>query len=135
MYMLIIALVTVIEFPNEIEDHVDLIEYNHHYDNQARPAFCQYVFYEWNPELADFVVREWRMDKWPESRVTKNYRSGYYEFRFRDGAVLRHIKATSLCETWSQVDPERLNLSILPLEKRRGFYYPKPKRSPIFSNP
>jgi hypothetical protein len=99
-------------------EHVDLIELNHFYDQQGRLVYDQVIFYEQAPETGRFQVRAWCLvedREWLSRRPTKNYDSQLYQVDWYDSdqRLLRKITSRLYRESWSQVDPERANKKLL----------------------
>ena len=96
------------------DEHVDLIELNHFYDQHGRLVYDQVIFYERAPDTGRFQVRAWCLVEDRESlnrRPTKNYQSELYEVDWydTDQRLLRKVSSRLYRESWSQVDPERAN--------------------------
>ena len=100
-------------------DRVDLVEVNHFYDDVGRHVFDQVIFYDWSPADCRHVVRAWRMVKKPGQLPQRNWADGTYAAIWKDGEVLRDVRATSMRESWTQYDPELVEREYLPKEKRR----------------
>lgn len=95
-------------------ESVDLIELNHMYDAKGALIFDQVIFYERMPETGIFRVRSWclaedslAMNRRPE----RNYMTGRYQVYWFDTDQMIHRKVSSELyrETWTQVDPERID--------------------------
>lgn len=100
----------------EINERVDLIELNHHYDDLGRHNYDQVIFYEWCPEFKRFHVIAWCLVEDDDHRIPVRLPgSGDYRVRWhdRDAKAMRVVKASLFRETWSQVDPERANKRFL----------------------
>src|SRR5687768_7814220 len=41
-------------------DQVEVIEYNHFYDEHGRHVFDQLLFYDWSPRDNRYQIRDWR---------------------------------------------------------------------------
>ncbi len=100
------------------DEHVDLIELNHFYDQQGRLVYDQVIFYEQSPETGRFQVRAWCLVEDREflnRRPTKNYETQLYQVDWydTDQRLLRKITSRLYRESWSQVDPERANKKLL----------------------
>lgn len=106
--------------PNQIAlvDHVDIIEINNLYDNQGRLIIRQVIFWDWSPSDARHQVRAWRLLKTAQQLPRMNWRSGRYEARWRDQNDMRFVTAGDTRETWTTYDPEVLERTILPIERR-----------------
>jgi hypothetical protein len=112
-----------------IQDSCDLIELNHHYDDEGRKTFSQLIFYEWDAYDCRHQVRAWRMLKETAKEATDprkpNWQVHFDYERQRwiatgdDGECNREVRAGLFRETWTQYDPELLERDILPKEHRR----------------
>ncbi len=96
------------------DEHVDLIELNHFYDQHGRLVYDQVIFYELTKDTLRFQVRAWCLVEDRESlnrRPTKNYQTELYQVDWydTDQRLLRRISSRLFRESWSQVDPERVN--------------------------
>ena len=99
------------------EEVVDLIELNHFYDQQGRLVYDQVIFYERAPETGRFQVRAWCLVEDRESlnrRPVKNQQTELYQVDWFDSDQRLHRKITSRLyrESWTQIDPERVNKKI-----------------------
>jgi len=99
------------------EEYVDLIELNHFYDQQGRHVYDQVIFYEQTPETGRFQVRAWCLVEDRDSlnrRPVKNLESQIYQVDWfdTDQRMLRKITSHVFRESWTQVDPERVNKKI-----------------------
>lgn len=109
---------------------VDLIELNHFYDDLGRHAYDQVIFYEWSPDYRRFHVIAWCLVENDLGRMpTRNPQNGQYVVRWhdRDAKVRREVRSQLYRETWSQVDPERINKKLLD-EKYRTSLLRLPQR-------
>ncbi len=100
----------------DVTETVDLIELNHFYDDLGRHAYDQVIFYEWSPDYRRFHVIAWCLVENDLSRMpTRNPKNGEYVVRWndRDAKVHRVVRSALYRETWSQVDPERVNKKLL----------------------
>ena len=102
---------------NSVDEYVDLIELNHFYDQLGRPVYDQVIFYERAPETGRFQVRAWCLVEDRESlnrRPVKNYETQLYQVDWfdTDQRFLRKITSRLYRESWTQIDPERVNKKI-----------------------
>lgn len=126
MIELIIVLALMgIEHDPSTRDHVDLIELNHFYDDHGRLVFDQYIFYDWDDSLCQFVIVDWRLKKSKNWTVLKYHSEKVYRLRFLDSGILRIVRSPSYRETWTQHDPELANREIVPKENRRLLTNPR----------
>ena len=94
-----------------------LIELNHFYDQHGRPVYDQVIFYERAAETGRFQVRAWCLVEDRESlnrRPVKNYETQLYQVDWfdTDQRLLRKITSRLYRESWTQIDPERVNKKI-----------------------
>jgi hypothetical protein len=99
------------------EEHVDLVELNHFFDQQGRLVYDQVIFYERAPETGRFQVRAWCLVEDRESlnrRPVKNETTGLYQVDWFDAdqRLLRRITSSLYRESWTQLDPERANKKV-----------------------
>lgn len=97
---------------------VDLIELNHFVDDQGREVFQQLIFYDWSPSQQRFLVRAWRLVKRPSQLPRRRWNPYRVECSWHDNGRLRQVVSSSMRETWSQQDPERVNRKLLPEDER-----------------
>ncbi len=103
-----------------VTEHVDLIEQNHFHDENGKPVYDQVIFYEWCASSGKYFVRHWRLldhKKFPQCWPLQNHMSGSYYCRWFDDDTKfffeRKITSKLFRETWTQVDPERVNKKLL----------------------
>ncbi len=97
-----------------VDEEVDLIELNHFYDENGRHVYDQVIFYEWASDLQEFHVRAFCLVDARESvRAQPIHRIESDRWRVRwydkEHRVLKQNDSHFFRETWSQVDPERLD--------------------------
>jgi hypothetical protein len=109
---------------------VDLMEVNHFYDEHGRLVFDQVIFYDWSQDDARFMVRAWRLVKNPAQLPQRDWRDGGYASVWQDGELMRHVRAKSIRETWTQYDPELVERDFLPKERRKELMAVKVNRVP-----
>jgi hypothetical protein len=117
----------------DVTEKVDLIELNHFYDDLGRHAYDQVIFYEWSPDYRRFHVIAWCLLENDLARMpTRNPNNGEYVVRWhdRDAKVHREVRSQLYRETWSQVDPERVNKKLLD-EKYRTSLLRLPQREVV----
>ena len=100
-------------------DQVDLIEYNHLYDEQGRHVLDQLIFYDWSRSESRYQIRDWRLIKSKKQVPHRDERRGLYVATWYDGDSIRQVRAVSVRETWTQYDPELVEREFLPKEQRR----------------
>lgn len=100
-------------------DQVEVIEFNHFYDEQGRHVFDQLIFYDWSPRENRYQIRDWRLIKTVSQAPYHDVKRGFYVATWHDGLTLRQVRAASVRETWTQYDPELIERAVLPKEQRR----------------
>lgn len=99
---------------NIAREQVDLIEINHYYDRQGKLVLDQVIFYEWSAKRGRFQVRDWRPLKSSNQRPRRDWQRGGWLAVWRDGHVLRKVRASAVRETWTLYDPEVVDRELLP---------------------
>ena len=99
------------------DEYVDLIELNHFYDQQGRLVYDQVIFYERAPETGRFQVRAWCLVEDRDClnrRPIKNQQTDLYQVDWydTDQRLLRKITSRLYRESWTQIDPERVNKKL-----------------------
>jgi hypothetical protein len=97
---------------------VDLIELNHFVDEDGREVFRQVIFYDWSKTHRRFHVRAWRLIKHESQLPERRWNPSHYQCTWHDDGVLRQVWSSSMRETWTQKDPERVNRGLLPEDQR-----------------
>ncbi len=108
-----------------LEDHVDLIEVNHHYDENGWLVMDQVIFYQWCPVKSRYRVRDWRPLKSFTQVPTKDHSSGKFITTWKDGRNYRRITADQFRETWTAFDPELIDSLKSPKQYRKTLIKPK----------
>ena len=104
--------------PTAVE-RVDLVEVNHLYDDRGNRILDQVIFYEWCAHEGRFLVRDWRLMKFPAQWPVRVWPQGIFRAVWYDGGLLRQVHADDFRETWTQHDPEVKNRQYLPRASRR----------------
>lgn len=104
------------------EQQVDLIELNHFLDEDSRHVFDQVIFYQWSHVHRRYHVIAWRLIKDPSQVPQRIWNPPVYRSVWMDDGIMRCVEASTFRETWSQVDPERVNRKLLPQEHRIGLH-------------
>lgn len=99
-------------------DRVSLIEHNEFYDQEARPVFKQFLFWNWSERHGRYDLIDWKLDK-GTYHVTRDYRTGRYVLRMQDGDTTREIWAEQYKETLTQHDPELVARDVTPVNERK----------------
>ena len=108
-----------------LEDHVDLIELNHHYDKHGLLVMDQVIFYHWCPVQSRYRVRDWRPLKSSTQVPSKDFRTGKYSTTWKDGRNYRRITAEQYRETWTAYDPELIDSMKAPKQYRKTLTKPR----------
>lgn len=123
-----ILLISVSDFSRSstCSEEVDLIELNHFHDCLGRHVYDQVIFYEWSAEFQQYHVRAWCLVEDRESanrRPTRTYTDNRYHVHWedRDQHLSRKISSPHFRESWTQVDPERANKTLLDERLRTAF--------------
>lgn len=96
-----------------VETRVDVLELNHFYDENGRHVFDQFIFWRWNDCEGRFECIAWRLaDKVGIAGPSAGVLCWF------DGDRARRVRFGARRETWTQVDPELAERSILPPESR-----------------
>ena len=76
-----------------LQDHVDFIEVNHHYDKHGWPVMDQVIFYQWCPLQIQsrYRVRDWRSPKSFTQVPAEDFRSAKYTNTWKDGRYYGRI--------------------------------------------
>ncbi len=112
------------DFGNRVtNEQVDLIELNHFFDPRGQHVYDQVIFYQVAPETGKFHVRAWCLVEDRESlsrRPIKNQNTEQYQVEWYDNdhRILRRIKSQQFRESWTQIDPERVDKKILEERSR-----------------
>jgi hypothetical protein len=107
-----------------VQDRVDLIEVNHYYDEHGEAVFDQVIFYDWSPRQSRFHIRAWRLLKSPEQVPHRDWKRRDFVSLWYDGDQLREVRTPSVCETWTQHDPEQAERRQIPRAARRELSKP-----------
>ena len=103
----------------ETIDNVDMIELNHFYDQRGCHVYDQVIFWRQDPATKSFEVAAWTMadqtDKYPH-RSNGNV----WESKWFDGKMYRNVRSRQVRESWTQVDPERVDQKQVIAEERVG---------------
>ncbi len=108
-----------------LEEHVDLIEVNHHYDKHGWLVMDQVIFYQWCPLQSRYRVRDWRPLKSFTQVPVKDFRTGKYTTIWKDGRNYRCITAHQYRETWTAYDPELIDSMQAPKQYRKTLTKPR----------
>lgn len=102
------------------EDAIDLIEVNHFYDDGGGLVLEQLIFWQWSKDAGTFRVVAWRLLNRPSQRPQRDFNRGGVRCVWRDGEILRCVRASAMVETWTQYDPEVVDRQYLKRCERRG---------------
>ena len=97
-----------------IEDRCDLLELNHHYDDDGEHVFTQLIFWQWSHNRFEVVAWQFKKDA-QIYRVGRRWRCVW-----QNNGVTRVVTAAAYSETWTQHDPEVDARAVLPVCERRG---------------
>lgn len=116
-----------------VSESVDMIELNHFFDRQGRHVYDQVIFYERLASNGQYRVRAWCLVEDRESlnrRPEWNATTDHYHVDWLDSdqGVVRSIRSPLYRETWTQVDPERLDKKHLEERYRLALVKPSKER-------
>src|SRR5688500_12479080 len=120
MKSLAILILSIIPHDDTLRDSVDVIERNCYYDEQGKLVFVELILFDWCDEDERHQCRDWRMVRDPSQVAERDWARGGYSIIWSDNGALRVIRAKSVCESWTQYDPELSERGYVPKEKRRG---------------
>jgi hypothetical protein len=89
-----------------LRDRVDLIEFNHRYDENGLLIYEQYIFYDWSDDHSCFRLRDHRTLLLPARAPERDWSVGGYSLLWVDSGDIRLVQAKHFRETWTQYDPE-----------------------------
>ena len=103
---------------------MQFIEINHFFDDHARLVFTQVIFWDWFADESTYHVHDWRMltkrNQWP----VRDWMRGGVVAIWRDGEVLRIVRARNVLETYTQYDREIYDRALVPVDQRRRLRKP-----------
>jgi hypothetical protein len=119
-----------------LTEQVDLIELNHFYDPQGRHVYDQVIFYNRHPATGKYHVRAWCLVEDRESlsrRPVYQVSTGLYRVDWLDSdqQVLRCVQSRLHRESWSHVDPERVDKKKYDERLRFSLAQPAKRRKPV----
>lgn len=117
--LLVIAVLAIVPQSPVARDGVERLELNNFYDLDGRLVFTQVIGWE-----ANETVRFWRMAKTADMTPRPDAIHGGCVLRWIDSDVTREVRARSFAESWTQVDVETANRTVLPAELRRKLKQP-----------
>lgn len=108
-------------------EKVDVIEFNHFYDDKGDKIFVQAILYDWNRTDSRYDIRAWRLVK--EGMPALTPQRGQWRLDWVDGQIWRRVSAPQLRESHTQYDVELIERETLPQHLRRELSTPqKPGR-------
>ncbi len=133
--MWLLVLVAILSSPVRLEsdasEYVDCLELNHFYGAKGEHVFDQVIFYAIDPATRKLQVRGWCivedrdvLNRRPVKSAGGIYRVDWIETNNR---VNRTITSRMYRESWTQIDPERENKTVLPEGLRIGLISPPKK--------
>jgi len=106
-----------------VADQIDMFELNHYFNGDGVLVFDQLIFWRWDEGDGAFEVAAWRLVKSPHQLPRRDWRRGGYVVIWRDGKILREVRAPAMVEPWTQHDPEMDDRNRLPKRRRSGLAY------------
>ena len=126
--LITLLLLTIITKTNQTQEHIDLIELNHKYDQKGNWIFDQIIYWEKHPHQTKYYVRTWHHAQKPEHYPQKHPTQQTWTNTWTDDKNHTHHHTTkNYQETWTQNDPERDNLKKLPQNQRLNLATKPPK--------
>lgn len=123
---LILLLFGIIPQSFVVEDHIEVAEINHFYDEQGRLVFDQIIFYEDNRRANRLDIVDWRLIK-DENIIPIRNNNGFSAIWY-DNGTFRKLNVREVRTSWTQYDPELVGREFLPKERRKLLASPrKPK--------
>lgn len=86
---------------NIFTELVDLVEFNHFYDEHGRLVFDQVIYYDWSWQDERYNVRAWRLVKNPGQIPIKNPQDNLFYSFWIDGEQTRNVISRERRETWT----------------------------------
>ena len=117
---LAVLILGIIPLELPVTEHVQSIELNCYYDDQANLVFSQFIFRELNPYTNKHEIIVWRLTKGSLNVPV----DGVFTFFDHSDHILRRVTYDNAYQTWSQVDPELEGRASLPKELRRDLRKP-----------
>lgn len=111
-----------------VRDRCDCLETNHFYSNEGEPVFSQLLFLDWCQHKGCHRCEDWRLLKKTESdphshiTIRRDYATGEWVARWSDDSGPREVRAMTFRETWTSHDPELVDRSAHPVERRRKLW-------------
>ncbi len=135
MWFSLITVLALSTNPQEtvVKEAVDVVEYNHFYDEKARLVFDQMMLYRWNKHSCRYDLVCWRLVKSESQLPVYNPTKDSYTITWQDGDTLRQVTSNAWRETWTQYDPELEERSIMPKEHRQELINLKQRKEIITS--
>lgn len=103
--------------------NVDLIELNHFYNDDGH-AYDQIIFYERSPDYRRYHVIAWKLIE-DDTLLLPIKQNNIYTVTWFDTEhhVLRRVSSKVFNETWTKVDPERINKKLLEEKDRTPLFF------------
>jgi hypothetical protein len=113
---MILLLLCAIGSKLETSEHVDMIELNHYFDNRGQHVFDQVIFWRVDASTRRYQVRGWKICNSQNDYPTRNANGLASIWLGFDHAALK-VRSKQFRESWTQVDPERMDLIKHPFER------------------
>jgi hypothetical protein len=103
---------------------VDLIELNHHHNEDWTPSFDQVIFWRWDDQYMRYNVIAWHLVDGNDRYPSVTDRKTTVELRRRDGDKVKvyRVESRLFRESWTRGrnDPERINKLVFDEKYREG---------------
>jgi len=117
-YFLAATVIGVVVWSNPtVDERVDMVELNHFHDSNGKFCFSQVIFWRWDHVEGNYHVGEWRMIE----GVSINPRPDKCTVKWKEhSGIERLVIAKHFRESWTQIDPERMDKNGHPESERIG---------------
>lgn len=118
---ILLLLLCKIPYTGIIEKQVDcnLIEKNNFYNEHGKYVYTQYIYYNWDPQLKRNIVIDYVL---ADDELTSIFKEGEFFYqRVKKRPHTYKIRSLHYRESWSQIDPERINKKCLHESLREKF--------------
>jgi hypothetical protein len=116
MFAVILFVFELSKFSSHQIQEVDLIEYNHYYDDTGKKILDQIIAYDWDESTKQFVVRQWWIPT--ELQVSRHGNYKLLQWTDRIKYIHRKLRTKSFKETHTDYDPEVRNRKYLDQQDR-----------------
>ena len=100
-----------------VQNAVDIVELNHVYAESGEKTLSQFIFWNYAPEIGEFVADEWMFAK--GEFLVERTGCGWVVF-LAEGPRVHRVYANQIKTSWTTYDRERHNLSVAAPGFRTG---------------